>query len=97
MRLPGFRDGELRKWKRMPGSAQSAFLLIGTAATGAKDLSIQEVTGSRAVSVPRTPGKLCNADAGPPKKSSYLTSAQHNLCPSVENPQVRASLFKTPR
>lgn len=56
MRLPGFLDGELRKWERTPGSAQSAFLLIGTAATGAKDLSIQEVTGSRAVSVPRTPG-----------------------------------------
>lgn len=86
MRLPDFLSGELRKRERMPGSAPSAFLLIGTGATGgAKDLSLQEGTGSRVVSVPRTPGKLSNAHAGPPKKS-----AQHNLCPSVENPEVRA-------
>lgn len=39
---------------------------------------------------PQNSRKLSNTDAGPPKKSSYLTSAQHNLCPSVENPQVRA-------
>lgn len=46
---------------------------------------------SRAVNALRTPGNPVRLMQGVSlKKSSPSTSIQHNLCPSIENPKIRA-------